>query len=782
MVVAPRPPAGNWDTSFAHTEVTIRIAMPRTFVSSSAWSFLFAASSGLFGCGSGTSPSSGTGEFSTYEAKDEAQRARFAEGLRVGAQHVAVTQGAAPGYVPDATCARCHPDIAESYAEVGMARSFWKAGPASVVEDFSVGSYYHEVSDRHYSVTYTDGEYEFTRYQLEQDGTRYNVLTRTVDSIIGSAHKGRSYLYRTPSDELYLLPLAWYAEDRVWKMSPGYERADHSGFLRQVTLDCMFCHNAYPEVPVGSDVLGAPQRFPKDLPQGLGCQRCHGPGAEHVAKANENDSSVEDIAATIFNAGRLAPERRADVCMQCHLQSDSSMMSIVRRPSRADYSYRPDQPLIDYIAHIESDDVEDFFQINHHPYRLFQSRCHAESEGRLTCLTCHDPHAQVPADVRAEHYRNACLTCHQVEQCGMQHKAPNAAEPVDRLDCVTCHMTKRRTQDVIEIVMTDHLIRRTPPEEDLTAWQPRRPPRAAGTRKLHPFSKSAQTDADLLCAISGTNGKDREAIEALGQAVDASRTSDIDVQLHLASGLWNTAQVVAAAKSFQRIAESHPDFAFAHRMLGRALLKAGRPGEGLTAMERARQLDPNDPEAIFGIALACHRLGQDALALEGFRSTLRLRPLHLDAHLNIAHLLSNRKDYAGAAEAYHWVHRIDPTHAEAYFYHGLMLLLTGQQGEARTCWRRGGRAAPDDAPLAGAWAVGHIYAANYEEALEAVEEARALGADPGVCLLVEALALNGLGQTEAAIKSLTAARATPVPTGLEASLRAVLDWEAQQRL
>src|SRR5260370_36176261 len=36
-------------------------------------------------------------------------------------------------------------------------------------------------------------------------------------------------------------------------------------------------------------------------------------------------------------------------------------------------------------------------------------------------------------------------------------------------DCVAGHMPKRRTEDVVHVVMTDHLIRRRPPSHDLLA-------------------------------------------------------------------------------------------------------------------------------------------------------------------------------------------------------------------------------------------------------------------------------------------------------------------------
>lgn len=740
------------------------------------------AVAGLSGCSNEPAElSETTAQQKVYAAEDDAVRARFEDGLRLGGREVPVTRGAAPGYVPDVTCRRCHPEIADSYDAVGMSHAFWKAGPDALIEDFSDAHHYHEASDRHYEMTYSEGTYEIERYQIDDDGMRYNELSRPIDSIIGSGHKGRTYLYRTPTDELYQVPLAWYVEQGKWMMSPGYERARHSGFLRQMTRDCMFCHNGYPEVAVGSDRVGQLQRFPKELPQGLGCQRCHGPGAEHVAVANDPQSTLAEISAAIFNSGRLEQGHRTDVCMQCHLQPDSSVMSIVRRLGRADYSYRPDQPLNDYLVHVDHDGTDDLFQINHHPYRLFQSRCHLESNGRLTCLTCHDPHVKPASGDRVAHYRAACLSCHELDQCDSAHMQSTAAS-IDAVNCVGCHMPKRRTHDVIEIVMTDHLIRRTPPTEDLTAWQPRRPAATHGAYSVFQGVELRGVDADILSAISGVRDGDPAAIEQLRKAIESGDADDVDALLRLASGQWNSGAFAEAARTCQRVTETHPDLAFAQRMLGRALLKIGRPGQALSALERARELDANDPETFFGIGLAYTRLGQPAAALEGFQAAVRLRPLHADAHLNIGHLLANQRQHTAAAKSYRWVHRIDPTRADGYYFRGVMLFMDNQLDEAIVSWRRGRRAAPDDPPLAAAQALGLFDKGDHDKAIAAAAAASDLGADPAICLLVQALAEHELGRQTEAAATHARAQAQPRRPGIETTLRAVLEWRAGRRL
>ena len=117
------------------------------------------------------------------------------------------------------TCATCHPKIAQTYAQTGMARSFYK--PQSI----PTTRYYHKLSDTWYAIEDHNGQYYQRRWRIGYDGKETEVQESRIDYVMGSGNHVRTYLTRTPRGALIELPLAWYSENGgTWGMNPGHDR------------------------------------------------------------------------------------------------------------------------------------------------------------------------------------------------------------------------------------------------------------------------------------------------------------------------------------------------------------------------------------------------------------------------------------------------------------------------------------------------------------------------------------------------------------------------------
>jgi len=632
---------------------------------------------------------------------------------------VRATGGAAPGYVDDAVCATCHAELAESFREVGMGRSFYRPAPERDVETLSgPGSRYeHPRSGRVYEMERRGEALVFRRWQRGPDGEPINRFETEVEWILGSGNHSRTYLYRNPAGELYQLPIAWYSQEGGWAMAPGFDQADHPGLMRPILRECMFCHNAYPEAPAGSDAAAAPDVYPERLPEGIGCQRCHGPGAEHVRLAAGGLGSPRAIRASMVNPAKLEPVLRDDVCWQCHMQP-TAVIPGARRVGRGTWSYRPGEPLSDYLLHVDIDETEraqgDRFEINHHPYRLRQSRCWTESARRLSCLTCHDPHRKVPESERAVHYRAACLGCHETAECGVEHAAGLPAElaAVDRLDCVACHMPKRRTQDVVHVVMTDHLIRRRPSGDDLVAPLEERDPVVEGIEILDPERAPGGPLRDFYLALAVVQVAGAASEEALDRlAADLQMHAELpeieaggdDARLTLAMGQLKARDWDGAASTLERALDgSRPD-PLTLELLGLARSGQGRRAHALALLERVARPGAR-PQAYYNLGRLLLAEGRNAEAEAALTRAVELRPTSAAAWHQLGRALERRGDVEGGTEAQRRALAAEPRLTAAYVDLARLLAAAGEREEALRWLRHGRRAAAEPGELADALA------------------------------------------------------------------------------
>lgn len=608
------------------------------------------------------------------------------------------------GYVDDGVCAQCHREITESYQTVGMSRAFYPPSAPRQKEDFTNSHVYHAPSQRHYEMVEDDqGGLTLHRYQVGPDGQRRNQVQEEVDWILGSGSNARTYIYQSEWGELFQMPISWYGKTRTWAMAPGYDNPDHQGFQRRVQRDCMFCHNAYPAAVAGSDLPGEPQTFPQELPSGLGCQRCHGPGEEHVRMAFDFSAEPEDIQETIVQPGRLDAKLRDDVCMQCHLQPTVTL-SGVRHFDQSMYAFQPGESLDDYLVLmdvVEERSKDERFEINHHPYRLQQSRCfEATPAGELSCLTCHDPHHKKQGDEAKVHYRNVCLSCHEVEACdlpSMMEQTPMAKE-VAADNCVACHMPQRRTQDVIEVTLTDHKIRRRPPTGDeLVAPIRDVEHRIRDVVFLRPEEAPEGGEGELYRHVARVRAGNTAAVDRLKTALETNPVETVTPYWELAVALLDAGRFAEAEGALRTVLKGWPEHGNAKAHLGIALAAQGKLKAAREQLMAALQHHPELPEAHFNLAKIEVAEGQLAAAAQRFEAALAARPNLDAAWLELGNVRARQERYAEAAQHYRQALVHNPKAQRAL--HNLVeaLLRQGQEASARTELEAWLSFEPDDA-------------------------------------------------------------------------------------
>jgi hypothetical protein len=92
-------------------------------------------------------------------------------------------------YVDSSICAGCHADIAATYRQTGMGRSFHRVNASDRTESFTThNTLYNRASDRYYTMLERDGKLYEQRYQLGFEGQQANRIEKQIDYVVGSAH------------------------------------------------------------------------------------------------------------------------------------------------------------------------------------------------------------------------------------------------------------------------------------------------------------------------------------------------------------------------------------------------------------------------------------------------------------------------------------------------------------------------------------------------------------------------------------------------------------------
>jgi hypothetical protein len=522
-----------------------------------------------------------------------------------------VAVAAQDDYAGSQSCAPCHPEQVRAFRQTPMGRSLSVVTSAAAPEFNKPVQFFHPKTGRRYRIFRRQSEFLIEEFFLDQNRRRIYSDERSLQYAIGSGNHATSFLVER-SGRLYQAPVTFFRRTGRWDMSPGYDTPDYVGFTRRVTANCLFCHagRVNPRNQSG-DLFDPAQPF---LEMPIGCERCHGPGARHIANPG----------AAIVNPARLSPKLRDQVCEQCHLFGAAR----ITQPGKSLADYRPGEPLGAVLAVYAYDGTAAQPALTGHPLEMKQSACRRESRDRLWCGSCHQAHTAVKPSASASFYRAKCFNCHARDACS---RKPDPASTAHRNNnCIDCHMPKRPVIESAHVAFTDHRILRRP-ASDFN-------PRVSGAR-LIPILPEDLDDpvvasrnlgfayADLAgsTAQSEFHGKVIDILRPLaGTTVAGAAFWQTLAEAHLARR--DTTQ---AGEAFQEAAKADPSAAGAHYGLGYLFQRRGLLPDAIQAYRRALEADPDKAEALGNLAAAYSAMGSSDQAVRMWEAALRIEPGNL---------------------------------------------------------------------------------------------------------------------------------------------------------
>jgi len=322
----------------------------------------------------------------------------------------AAPQAAPRTYVGSQACQKCHAATYERWSKTRMANVVTdpKVRPDVIIPDLSK----------------PDPLVTFTR--------------NDIAFVYGTKWKQR--YFKKVGDDYFPLGAQWDVQNRVWR-----------AYMVQPNTDWWVPHypadnNQRPTGPLcdGCHSVNYDVRTRKVTEWNVGCEKCHGPGSEHVARPS---------ALNIVNPAKLDPVRANDTCIQCHSQGQP-----LKNPIEGRYFDWP-------VGFNQGDQLKDYWKLEEHKLgettfthfpdgtghkNRMQGNDFVESlmyRRGVSCFSCHDSHGTANDALLVKPVGVLCQTCHNPgspngpRAATIQehtHHAPNSPGS----QCVSCHMPK----------------------------------------------------------------------------------------------------------------------------------------------------------------------------------------------------------------------------------------------------------------------------------------------------------------------------------------------------
>lgn len=578
-------------------------------------------------------------------------------------------------YVGMETCKQCHSGHYNTFIHTGMGSSFGIASKERSKAKFNQPPVYDPKTNMYYAANWVADSLMLIEFRLRGKDTVHQRRVK-ISHIIGSGHHTNSHFWME-NGFVYQAPLTFYTQLGKWDLPPGYEETN-TRFGRKIDIECMGCHNAMPAVAEGSI-----NKFTK-IPNGIDCERCHGPGELHVQLKLKG--IVVDTAKvadrSIVNPKRLPWALQIDVCQRCHLQGNN-----VLKPGKNFTDFRPGMPLSDVFDVFMPQKTEGQFFMAGHAERLQLSACFKGSNKsyikaynpnlNLTCITCHNPHVSVRETNNAK-FNDACKSCHNAQStkstlhiCSENQNLRQKAND----NCVGCHMPSNNTGDIPHVTVHDHFIRKdysykasrldtlqglytlyavneSKPDkrtelEAYVSWFEKFEAKAAFLNKANQLLVDNESEYPSLIHYFYTSGMWQQ-ITPIAEKQDKA-TFDAWTLYRIAKA-YDKQNVLSQAVDFYEAAYQkmplHADFAAEY---GNALIRNNRPADALVLLKKVAQQQPTAELIQLNLGTAYFKTNEIAKAKFHWQNTVKLNPDNLMAHENLAILFKMVHDLGAEA-------------------------------------------------------------------------------------------------------------------------------------
>jgi predicted CXXCH cytochrome family protein len=330
-------------------------------------------------------------------------------------------------YVGSESCRKCHAAIYERWKKTPMANVVRdpKQHPEAIIPDLKTNN--------------------VARFSIDQ-----------VALVYGSRWKQR--YFTKIGDDYYPLPVQWDVGNRKWlKYHVPDIGADwwatyypSDNMQRPTGPTCDGCHS------VNYDI------HTKQVSEwNVGCERCHGPGSEHIA---------HPTSTNILNPAEMDDVGSDDTCMQCHSQGRPRAGLIEGKAYDWPVGYYVGLHLADYWRlediTLGQTDFMHFADGTAHKNRM-QGNDFVQSlmyRHGVTCASCHDVHGTENYAQLREPASKLCLNCHGPGSPNGPHEATLEQHTHHKTggagsECIACHMPKIESEGVPGSFVRSHTFR-----------------------------------------------------------------------------------------------------------------------------------------------------------------------------------------------------------------------------------------------------------------------------------------------------------------------------------